>query len=309
MTAGRSTIFALLIATALAIPAAAQDDDTITFGPDTADEDVMLVPAQEVAINYDFNLGGFSLGSGRLRATFTDDTYEASTDLRTGGLADWLFQSRYLNTSAGARDGRRIFPAHYTSDFRGKNDDDYQVVRIAYDETTPYLVEADPSYGRRLERFPVTDEQREDSFDPLNAAIHLVTGMTFSEDLPCGDTVQIFDGRRRYDLTMTHVGTEDIRVRNGQVWDGPATVCELNYEEVAGFKPQPEDDELPRPPMTLHIAHVEDGDFYIPLRVRAPTPIGGVVMVASHFRITDTQVAMNETGGAESTGAALAPAE
>ncbi len=308
MTAGRTTTFAILFTAALAAPVLAQDDDTINMGG--AVEAVTLVPAQRVAINYDFNLGGFSLGSGQLRATFTDDTYEASTDLRTGGLADWLFQSRYLNTSAGSRDGRVIHPDHYTSDFRGKRDDDYQIVRIGYDDTTPYLVEADPSYGRRLERFPVTDEQREGSFDPLNAAIHLVTGMTFSAERPCGENVRIFDGRRRYDLIMTHVGEEEVSIRNGEVWDGAATVCELNYEEVAGFKPQPEDDELPRPPMTLYIGHVEDGDFYIPLRVRAPTPIGGVVMVASHFRIRDTQVALGETGTAEMFDASMAaPAE
>ncbi len=304
---GRCTTLAILISLSAAVSAFAQDDDTLSLG--TTSDAATLVPAQRVAINYDFKLGGFSLGSGQLRVTFTDDTYEARTDLRTGGLADWLFQSRYVNTSAGARDGRTIYPDFYTSDFHGKDSDDFQVVRIGYDETTPYLVEAVPSYGRRLERFPVSDEQRENSFDPLNAAIQLVTGMTFTEDAPCGETVQIFDGRRRYDLVMTYIGEEHTRVRDGEVWDGPATVCELNYEEVAGFKPQPEDDELPRPPMTLHIVYVEDGDFFVPLRVRAPTPIGGVVMVASHFRIRDTQIALGETETIDMTGASLAPAE
>ena len=254
-------------------------------------------PTQELAINYDVNLGGFTLGGGRLRANFTETDYDARISIRTAGLAEWLFNSTYENTSSGMRDGTDIFPSEYNSDFRGRRDDDYQVVRIGYDETTPFLIEADPSYGRRLERFPVTDEQRNNSYDPLNAALHLISGMPFTEEDPCGERIRVFDGRRRYDLVMEHIGYEDLRVRGGEVWDGQTLVCHLNYEEIAGFKPQPEDDELPRPPLTVYIAEVDEG-FYVPVRVRAPTPIGSLVMIATFMRLRD---APPESDGASST--------
>ena len=261
------------------------------------------VPGRELRINYDMKMGGFSLGSGRFRATFTDDHYVASTNLRTDGLADFLFQSTYATASEGAVEGDAIYPSSYFQDFDGRGDE-YQIVHIGYENVTPYLVEADPSYGRRLERFPVTEEQRENSYDPLNAAVHLITGMTFSDELPCGETIQIFDGRRRYNLKMTHEGTRDISVRNGEVWDGEVTVCKLSYEEVAGFKPQPEDEDLPRPPLTLFIAEIEEG-FYIPVQVRAPTPIGHMVLSASHFRVRDVEVAATQSNETDATN--LAP--
>jgi len=245
---------------------------------------------QELAVNYDVNMGGFTLGGGRLRASFTEVEYDARITIRTAGLANWLFNSRYNNTSAGRVDGDDIFPTEYNSDFRGHDDDDYQVVSIGYDETTPFLIEADPSYGRRLERFPVTDEQRADSYDPLNAALYLISGMPFSEEAPCGERIRVFDGRRRYDLVMEHVGYEDLRLRGGEVWDGETLVCHLNYEEVAGFKPQPEDDELPRPPLTVNIAQLEEG-YHVPVRVRAPTPIGSMVMMATFMRVRDVEPA------------------
>ncbi len=267
------------------------------------------VPAEELRINYDVNMGGFSLGGGQLRMSFTDEGYVAQVNIRTSGLAEWLFQSRYLNTSEGTRAGREIHPAVYTSDFRGRRDTDYQVVRIGYDGATPYLVESDPSYGRRLERFPVTEEQRAGSYDPLNAAVHLIAGMAFSQEHPCGEVIPIFDGRRRYNLNMEYVGREDIRIRNGEVWDGEVLVCRLNYEEIAGFKPQPEDDELPRPPLTIYIAEIEDGRYYVPVRVRAPTPIGYMVMVASHIRIRDVMLEPEGLDTTDVTSAAprLAP--
>ena len=107
MNLGRRATLAVLFSLSAAVSAFAQDDDTLPLG--TPSDAATLIAAQRVIINYDFKLGGFSLGSGQLRATFTDDTYEAHTDLRTGGLADWLFQSRYVNTSAGARHTKRSY--------------------------------------------------------------------------------------------------------------------------------------------------------------------------------------------------------
>jgi len=274
----KRNVFALVAVVAAVGTAQAQDTaeaEAAAFAP---------MPMEELAINYDVNMGGFTLGSGRLRAQIIDTEYDAQIDIRTAGLADWLFNSRYENTSSGRWLDGGIFPSGYNSDFRGRRDDDYQIVQIGYDETTPFLVESDPSYGPRLERFPVSEEQRANSYDPLNAAMHLISGMPFSEEAPCGTRIRVFDGRRRYDLVMEYVGRQDIRVRQGEVWDGETLVCQLNYEEVAGFKPQPEDDELPRPPMTLYIAELDEG-YFVPVRVRAPTPLGSMVMVATFMRV------------------------
>ncbi len=255
-------------------------------GGAVAEETSTLTPIEELAVNYDVNMGGLTLGEGRLRANFTDAAYDTRITIRTSGLAEWLFESRYENTSRGTRIGEGILPHEYNSDFRGRRQSDYQIVRIGYNDTTPYLIASDPSYGHRLERFPVTEEQRQNSYDPLNAAMHLVSGMSFSEEAPCGDRIRVFDGRRRYDIVMEHVGYRDIRVRGGEVWNGETLVCQLNYEEVAGFKPQPEDDELPRPPMTAFIAELDEG-YFVPVRVRAPTPIGSLIMVATFMRVRD----------------------
>lgn len=290
--------FAAAMMTAAIGAAHAQDDE----------EDVasafIFEPVEELAVNYDVNLGGLTLGSGRMRVNLSETTYDAQIAIRTAGLADWLFNSTYDNTSRGARVDNDIFPSEYNSDFHGRRDDDFQLVEIGYDGTTPYLVSSDPSYGPRLERFPVTEEQRENSYDPLNAAMYLISGMPFSEEAPCGDRIRVFDGRRRYDLVMEHVGYEDIRVRRGEVWDGEVLVCQLNYEEVAGFKPQPEDDELPRPPMTLYIAELEEG-YFVPVRVRAPTPLGSMVMVATFLRVRE--VVPDHAGGETADGSVAAP--
>jgi len=274
----KRNIFALAAIVAAVGTAQAQDiteAEAAAFAP---------TPVEELAVNYDVNMGGFTLGSGQLRAQIMDTAYDAQIYIRTAGLADWLFNSQYENTSNGSWVDGDIFPAAYNSDFRGRRDDDYQTVQIGYDETTPFLVDSDPSYGPRLERFPVTEEQRANSYDPLNAAMHLISGMPFTEEDPCGTRIRVFDGRRRYDLVMEYVGREDIRVRQGEVWDGETLVCQLNYEEVAGFKPQPEDDELPRPPMTLYIAELDEG-YFVPVRVRAPTPLGSMVMAATFVRV------------------------
>lgn len=281
---------------------AAHAQEVSVAGDDQASA-FIFTPVEELAVNYDVNLGGLTLGSGRMRVNLSETDYDAQISIRTAGLADWLFNSTYDNTSRGARVGDDIYPTEYNSDFRGRRDDDYQLVEIGYEGMTPYLINSDPSYGPRLERFPVTEEQRENSYDPLNAAMHLIAGMPFSEDAPCGDRIRVFDGRRRYDLVMEYGGREDITVRRGEVWDGETLVCQLNYEEVAGFKPQPEDDELPRPPMTLYIAELDEG-YFVPVRVRAPTPLGSMVMIATYLRVRD--VVPDHAGGEAPDDSAVA---
>jgi len=253
-------------------------------------QEVNIVSAQDalspesLSITYEIKLSVLPVGRGQLNATFDGDAYNVDTTLHSDGIFKWLIRSTFNTSAEGIITDGRMRPLSYASIF-ARHETLRQFVLIGYEDETPFLEASEPSYSQHRQTFPVADEQRVGALDPLHASLRVLMGMTFSQETPCGNRVPIFDGRRRYDLVFSYMGTETIRVLNGEVWDGPVTVCNLHYEEVAGFRPHPEDDELPRPPLVLYIAEIADGQFHIPVRVRATTPFGPLILSARELNI------------------------
>jgi len=255
-----------------------------------------------IRVDFAFNYGGFQLGEATLRADFRDGTFEATSDMQTKGLADSLFQSTYKVWSTGTYTPGTVTPARYTNDFQGKGDK-YQKVDMRYDaDGYPLDPEADPTYEKFLKKRPVTREQRAGAVDPMSAWIHMLTAATASGANPCGTTIPIFDGRRRYDLVFTFVKNDEISVgRGGKTYKGPAFHCRMRFQPIAGYKQErmerfeQDEDALPIPDMDVWMVHLrEEGrpaasmpNYLVPIKIMSDTPLGAVVMIAEKIRLKD----------------------
>ncbi len=251
----------------------------------------LMGPAQaatgNLTVNYDFNAGGLNVGSAKLTATLKDGRYVATSRMRTAGLAEVFFKSRYVVLSTGeVKDngsGLEVLPSRYDSDFTGANTT--KLATMIYDETgLPSPVAADPPYGKTQLKYPVSDDEQRASIDPMSAWIHMIMGASADDGAPCNRKIPIFDGRRRYDLEYELIGEETLKIRNGKIYDGPAHRCNMLYKPVEGFKPDEDDDDaLPIPPLQVWVARMgKPGgpNFYVPMKLLAETPIGNVVMIA-----------------------------
>lgn len=251
---------------------------------EVAAEDTEVV--DHLFVRYDFNFGGFNLGGAELHTEFSDDAYEAKSKLRTGGLAEAFFRSRYEIVSRGVLDGRVVKPVVYDSEFKGVKGK-YQFVTIDYrPDTWPILTHSDPPYEKKIKRRPVPKKLKWNTVDPLSAWAYLVAGSTATEDQPCGKTIPIFDAVRRYNLELSLVEKrEDYRL--GPSWgkptyEGEAYRCKMVYRRLAGFKKKKgrDFDELPIPALDLWMAPVGERGFLVPLRLVAHTEWGDVVLIA-----------------------------
>ena len=98
----------------------------------------------------------------------------------------------------------------------------------------------------------------------------------------------MFDGRRRYNIEMSKVKDVDIKMDNG-LYAGHATLCQIKYHQLAGFKPRVLKANESFPAINAWVvsypSQTKGGDYVVPLRVWADTPYGMVSVVANSLKI------------------------
>ena len=146
---------------------------------------------------------------------------------------------------------------------------------------------SDPPYGDA--RYPVSEDQRKRTLDPLSAAVFLTSSSTVAQAKPCEAVAPIFDGRRRYDVTFSFVKKTDVRMDNG-VYSGPALVCEIHYNQIAGYQQSVIDANKKFPKMYAWVipakSSADPNRYYmVPVRVWAETEYGIVVALASQVKL------------------------
>ncbi len=264
--------------------------------------------ADYLTVDYRFKVLAFGVGEARLQARVDGDVYWTSSKMRTAGLAEVLFKSRYRVVAMGrlgeGDDARPvIIPSRYDSDFEGRSS--RKLVSLVFDENgLPGPVAADPPYGKRQLKFPVPLEDQKGTVDPMSSWIHMIMAASADETSPCGRSIPVFDGRRRYDLDLEFVGTENLKV--GDVFEGKAHHCRMIYRRVGGFDPEDmDDDELPVPPLETWVGAVKAPSgrvFMVPVQVVADAPIGSVKMIPDRISFKEIEDRLLYAGGTPPEG-------
>ncbi len=107
-------------------------------------------------------------------------------------------------------------------------------------------------------------------------------------DKACGDTIQIFDGKRLYAFDMWSDGVKDVKRGTGG-YNGPALHCVASYRRIAGWG----DKYLARKSDTKvesYFAPIGKGPnggpaFYLPVRLWGDAEVGDVVAIPASVTI------------------------
>jgi hypothetical protein len=145
----------------------------------------------------------------------------------------------------------------------------------------------DPPYPDN--RYPVSDDQRKKTLDPLSAAVSLTSSPNVTSGKPCDALAPIFDGRRRYDVAFSFVKKIDVHMDNG-LYSGPAVVCQIHYNQIAGYQQSVIDQNKKFPKMYAWVVAAKSSadpkrTFRLPVRVWAETDYGIVVALASQVKL------------------------
>ncbi len=227
---------------------------------------------KSLRLAYDMWEGGLHALSLETRMKRGENAYSVKFSVRTRGLA-WLVHPFSLKAQTeGVADQHGFKPLRYlsTSEKRGKT----RRQEITYRKDGSLDVHREPKKsGKRKNRVP--EELTSGTLDPASALLSIIDA--FARVGRCDGSIPVFDGRRRYDLRVTSSGTRDLKAKGYGMYSGPATVCRISVEQLAGFKKKKKRKGRFPSAIDVWLAPVA-GDIAVPVRLEGKTDRGKMIL-------------------------------
>ena len=245
-------------------------------------------PASKLNITMTIYAAGVTLGKVDLDATLRNGEYKAVSHLETAGVVNAFWKAKIQATSTGAlATAGKFQPALYNS-FSANRDNPPREVSVTFDSKSPPRVYSNPAFDD-LNEFPITDAQKKEGFDPVSAIMYLMSGAAVSKtDKLCDVVAPVFDGRRRYNIEITHVKDVSVDMDNG-IYKGPAVQCLARYKQIAGFRQRVLESSKKFPGINAWVttfpSKIPGQRYVIPLRLWADTPYGLMAVVTTSLKI------------------------
>ena len=267
----RRVLFAALAALAFAAPAAAAPQDGSPLG-----------------VGYTIAFWALPFGHTHYDGKVSSDAYSAKMHFETSGIVSLFWKSKIDATVNGKTDEHSIAPIVYDS-YSQDRDKPMQRVKVSFDKSVPETL-AVPSYNTT--KYPVTDAQKKDAIDPMSAITAILSGVRASNANPCGSGVQVFDGRRRYDVSFTYKKDEHVELSNG-MFNGTAHLCQIHYNQIAGYKQKIVKEGKSLPDMFVDFADVPasgtpNGHYVVALKLWASLTLGTVTATLDDLKVNGT---------------------
>jgi hypothetical protein len=235
--------------------------------------------ARTVALSYDVYLGGLDIFTFDVDMTLRPDGYRVDAAGGTRGMVGWLYSwTTKLSAEGLDRDGR-IEPRRYVveSDWQGNR----RTVHLGFAGGGRYRLQRDPP----PESDPDIDSRLPDSLpggtvDPLSLGI--AAARALQETGRCDQTVPVFDGQRRYDLTVKHVDQAVLPPNGYSIYHGPAVRCSFSVKRISGFRKSWRSarrlDASSAPPPTIWMARIRPDLPPVPVRYDGAIALGSIVI-------------------------------
>ena len=123
----------------------------------------------------------------------------------------------------------------------------------------------------------------------MSAFTFLLTRVSSEAGKPCGAGVHVFDGRRRYNVSLSYLKDEKIKLDNG-LFSGSTHLCQIHFEYVAGYKQKIIKDGQTLPPMFANFIDVPDaqapnGYYSVAVKLFADLSLGSVVVTLNTLKL------------------------
>lgn len=219
----RSTVLAATAAAFLILPPKAADP-------------AALAPEVDVDLTYAVYFAGIHVAGLDVGIGLQPDAYDMKMQAKTVGLIGRLFPWLMNAYSRGSVAGSDITPleAGQRGKWRGKD----RFIDLQYNGKDVMVARAEPKPGED-DRLAVPEGMRRDTIDLASAILRIALSM--EQGAKCSHSIPIFDGRRRYDMVLTHKMVETVKADRNSAFKGTAENCMVKMKRIAGFKRWSED--------------------------------------------------------------------
>jgi Protein of unknown function (DUF3108) len=232
--------------------------------------------------HYTATLAGIPVGKGVWMVEISDNEYSVAASGRTTGLLNVFASGRGTSATRGVMNAGKPVSANYSQTvvYDKKTDD----VRIALSGGNVKDYRAEPPPTPVPDRVPVTDAHRRGVVDPMSGGLMVVAGSgdPLRPDA-CKRTIAVFDGRGRFDITMSYKRMDQVRAEKG--YQGPVVVCMVRYHPVSGHRPNRWAIKylMETRDIEAWLAPIAGTRVLVPYRIALPTTLGPAVLEATQF--------------------------
>ncbi|NJM91799.1 MAG: DUF3108 domain-containing protein [Rhodospirillaceae bacterium] len=229
-------------------------------------------------LTYDVYLGGLHIFTFDVGMTLQPDRYRVAAQGGTQGMVGWLYAWQTRLAAEGLDRNGRIEPRRY--DVESNWQGNLRTVQLGfagegrYDLQQAPPPEPDPDIeGELPEWLP------DGIVDPLSLAI--AASRALERNGRCDQTLAVFDGRRRYDLTLMHIDAATLPPNEYSVYHGPALRCSFSMKRISGFrkswKTKRQVDAAASAP-TIWVAAIREDLPPLPVRYDGAIALGNIVI-------------------------------
>jgi hypothetical protein len=192
-----------------------------------------LAAADEAGVlrlRYDAHIGGMRVLSIATEARFDARTYSLQVAARTVGIVGWIGQWQGESLTRGAVAGEALQPAMHRAQsvWRGQP----RLVALSYGADGSVRAQVEPP-AEKDEREPVPEALTGGTIDTLTAVMALVR--RFGADGRCAGEWKLYDGRRRFDVSVGDAGAARLEPSDLNAYAGEARKCRVTTRRIAGY--------------------------------------------------------------------------
>jgi hypothetical protein len=238
--------------------------------------------AHTLRLHYDVYAGGFKALNASLTMDLGKQSYDMKLQAQTQGFIGGLFPWKASYNTAGHADDGRLVPSTYTERSSWRHDE--KVTTMDYGPNGKFLK------STTKDGLKITTQQQ--ASDVLSGnAVDLLTGtlvmmQSARNTHQCAGSFPVFDGKRRYNITLKDDGTETLARSDAALFEGQVLRCTLEVEPVAGFSPKDQKrgwmavqhhTEARHKLPTIWLARLKDSGQVVPVKMEIASAYGAVV--------------------------------
>lgn len=220
-------------------------------------------------------LGVLPVGGASLDADVSEEDYQITASLRSGGIAALFERTNLTANASGLIHNGAVVWRSYDLDHRYSRKRRVVALRAGADGAVSAQIT--PDY-RLWGEPPTNDTQRRRSRDPLSSLIAMAIDVGLNRR--CTGAYPTFDGRFHYLLELS--GGEVDQFEGGG-YEGQVLKCRLSYVAVAGYE-RSDSGRRRIPHGEVWFALAEDSRFAPPVRISTPISAGGAVIRLTQWR-------------------------
>lgn len=232
----------------------------------------------EVQALYKIHFNGLEVGQFSFNSSVHNRTYSATGNADISALLGFVRWNGVTRVS-GALAGDAPRPAGFAFDFKGGSK--AGSIRVGFGNGGVTSVDLAPQLPEPPGTVPVQASHMRAVLDPLSA----VLAMSRPRDgNPCNQQVSIFDGKSRFDLSLSFKEEAPIAASPASPKEN-LRVCRVRIVPIAGHRE--EDTTQLRRMSGIEIAFraIPSANLYVPHRITVPTFAGPIVLGAQSIQI------------------------